>query len=93
MAEIFSFKSDQDSLAKLIWIVLRPIRVYQNVVSKGTWERQIQCQGNIQWKLGNPESKRSLPGLDHQWSSSSTVEQVDSQAWPPNPSLKDCCTL
>ena len=65
MAEIFSFKSDQDSLAKLVWIVPRLVRVYQDVVSKETWERQTQCQGNIQWKLGNPESKESLPGLDH----------------------------
>ena len=65
MTEIFSFKSDQDSLVELIWIVLRPIRVYQNVVSKGTWERQTQNQGNIQWELVNPESKESLPGLDH----------------------------
>ena len=81
MAEIFSFKSDQDSLAKLVWIVPRPVRVYQDVVSKGTWERQIQCQGNIQWKLGNPESKRSLPGLDHRCSSSNSVGQVDSQAF------------
>ena len=65
ITEIFSLKSVQDSLAKLIWIVLRPVHVYQDVVSKGTWERQIQYQGNIQWKLGNPESKESLPVLDH----------------------------
>ena len=52
--EIFSFnlKSVQDSLLRLVWIVLRPVRVYQNVVSKGTEEREIQCQGDIQLELG-----------------------------------------
>ena len=54
VTEIFPFKSDQDSLVELIWIVLRPILVYQNVVSKGTWERETQCQGI---SSGNWESR------------------------------------
>ena len=52
VTEIFSFKSGQDSLVRLIWMVLRPVRVYQKVVSKGTEERETQCQGNIQLELG-----------------------------------------
>ena len=52
VTEIFSFKSVQDSLLRLVWIVLRPVRVYQKVVSSGTEEREIQCQGDIQLELG-----------------------------------------
>ena len=80
VTEMFSFKSVQDSLLRLVWIVLRPVCVYQKVVSSGTEERETQGQGNIQFRIGNLKFSVSLPGLDHRCSSSNSVGQVDSQA-------------
>ena len=62
VTEIFSFKSVQDSLLRLVWIVLRPVRVYQKVVSSGTEERETQCQGNIQLELGISSSLQAGQG-------------------------------
>ena len=65
MAEVFSFKSDQDSLAKLIWIVLRPVRIYQDVVSKRNLGKTNTMSRKYPVEIENPESRESLPGLDH----------------------------